>query len=83
MILFCKSCKFNTTMEYDFHCHNFICQSCNKLLIGRYGHEILDLKRGDLKPDIIKDMFIHLNLNGILKFLKKLSDWGIWISMKQ
>ena len=42
MKLYCKSCKFYTTMEYDTYTHNFICQKCDKLLIGRYGYEILE-----------------------------------------
>ena len=42
MNLYCKSCRFNNAMEYDSHCHNFICLSCDKLLIGRHGYEIFE-----------------------------------------
>ena len=50
MKLYCRYCKFYTTMEYDTYTHNFICQKCDKLLIGRYGYEILEFDdAGDLK----------------------------------
>ena len=49
MKLYCKYCKFYTTMEYDMYTHNFICQKCDKLLIGSYGYEILEFDdAGDL-----------------------------------
>lgn len=49
-------------MEYDSHCHNFICQSCNKSLIGRHGYEIFEFDdAGDIELYVTKDMFIYLN----------------------
>ena len=50
MKLYCRSCKFHTTMEYDIYTHNFICQKCDKLLIGSHGYEILEFDdAGDLE----------------------------------
>ena len=50
MKLYCKSCKLYTIMEYDAYTRNFICQKCDKLLIGRYGYEILEFDdAGDLE----------------------------------
>ena len=50
MKLYCRSCKFYTTMEYDIHTHNFICQMCDKLLVGDYGYEILEFDdAGDME----------------------------------
>ena len=50
MKLYCRNCKFYTTMEYDIYTHNFICQKCDKLLIGSYGYEILEFDdAGDLE----------------------------------
>ena len=59
MKLYCRSCKFYTTMEYDIYTHNFICQKCDKLLIGSYGYEILEFDdAGDLELYVTKDMFL-------------------------
>ena len=78
MILYCKSCKSYTVMEYDSHCHNFICQTCDKLLIGRYGYDA-----GDIELYVTKDMFIYLNQHGFFKFLMKIYDDRIWISTEE
>ena len=84
MNLYCKSCKFHTTMEYDSHCHNFICQSCNKLLIGIYGNEILEYDdAGDLDLYVTKDMFIYLNQHGFFKSLMRIYNGRIWISTEE
>ena len=81
MITYCKSCKFHTTMEYDPHCHNFICQSCGELLISRYGYEIFEYDdAGDIELYVTKDMFIYLNQHGFFKHLMKIYDDRIWIS---
>ena len=62
-------------MEYDSHCDNFICQSCDKLLMGRYGHEIFEFDdAGDIELYVTKDMFIYLNQHGFFKFLMKIYD---------
>ena len=43
MKLYCRGVvNCYTTMEYDIYTHNFICQKCDKLLIGSYGYEILE-----------------------------------------
>ena len=73
MKLYCRSCKFYTTMEYDIYTHNFICQKCVKLLIGSYGYEILEF-------DDAGDMFIYLNQHGFFKQLMKIYKERIWIS---
>ena len=73
MKLYCRSCKFYTTMEYDIYTHNFICQKCDKLLIGSYGYEILEF-------DVTKDMFVYLHQNGYFKQLMKIYNNRIWIS---
>ena len=83
MNLYCKSCKFHTTMEYDSHYHNSICKSCDKLLIGRYGHEIFEFDAGDPELYVTKDMFIYLNQHGFFKFLMKIYDERIWISTEE
>ena len=55
MKLYCKSCKLYTIMEYDAYTRNFICQKCDKLLIGRYGYEILEFDdAGDLELYVTK-----------------------------
>ena len=84
MNLYCKNCKFHTSMEYDSHCHNFICKSCDKLLIRRYGHEIFEFDdAGDLELYVTKDMFIYLNQHGFFKYLMKIYDERIWISTEE
>ena len=84
MMTYCKSCKFYTTMKYDPHCHNFICQSCDKSLISRYGHEIFEYDNaGDLDLYVTKDMFIYLNQYGFFKHLMKIYDGRIWISTEK
>ena len=83
MNLYCKGCKFYTVMEYDSHCHNFICQTCDKLLIGRYGYEIFEFDdAGDIELYVTKDMFIYLNQHGFFKFLMKIYE-RIWISTEE
>ena len=80
MKLYCKSCKFYTTMEYDTYTHNFICQKCDKLLIGRYGYEII---KYDDAVYVTKDMFVYLHQNGYFKQLMKIYDNKIWISTEE
>ena len=84
MNLYCKSCKFHTTMEYESHCHNFICDSCNKFLIGTHGHEIFEFDdAGDIELYITNDMFIYLNQQYLFKSLMKIYDGRIWISTEE
>ena len=84
MKLYCRSCKFYTTMEYDIYTHNFICQKCDKLLIGSHGYEIIEFDdAGDLELYVTKDMFIYLNQHGFFKFLMKIYDERIWISTEE
>ena len=80
MKLYCKSCKFHTIMEYDTHTHNFICQKCDKLIIGRHGYEILEF---DDAVYVTKDMFVYLHQNGYFKQLMKIYDNKIWISTEE
>ena len=81
MKLYCRSCKFYTTMEHDIYTHNFTCQKCDKLLIGGYGYEILEFDdAGDLELYVTKDMFIYLNQHGFFKMLMKIYNNRIWIS---
>ena len=81
MKLYCRSCKFYTTMEYDIHTHNFVCQMCDKLLVGDYGYEILEFDdAGDMELYVTKDMFIYLNQHGFFKQLMKIYNNKIWIS---
>ena len=81
---YCKSCKIYTTMEYDICTHNFICQSCDKSLIGSYGYEILEFDdAGDLELYVTKDMFIYLNQYDFFKRLMKIYDGRIWISTEE
>ena len=80
MKLYCKSCKFYTTMEYDMYTHNFICQKCDKLLIGRYGYEII---KYDDAVYVTKDMFVYLHQNGYFKQLMKIYNNKIWISTEE
>ena len=55
-------------MDYDSKCHNFICSNCDKLLVGKYGHEILEFDdAGDLELYVTKDTFIFLIQNNFLK----------------
>ena len=59
MKLYCRYCKFYTTMDYDIHSHNFICPKCYKLLVGCNGYEILEFDdAGDLELYVTKDMFM-------------------------
>ena len=84
MNLYCKSCRFNNAMEYDSHCHNFICLSCDKLLIGRHGYEIFEFDdAGDLDLYVTKDTFIYLMQKGFLKSLMEIYNDRIWISTEQ
>ena len=84
MNLYCKSCKYYTAMEYDSKCHNFICQSCDKLLIGRYGYEIFEFDdAGDLELYVTKETFIFLMQNNFLKSLMEIYDNRVWISTEQ
>ena len=72
MKLYCKYCKFYTTMEYDIYSRNFICQKCYKLLVGCNGYEILEFNdAGDLELYVTKDMFVYLHQNGYFKQLMK------------
>ena len=80
MKLYCKSCKFYSTMEYDTYTHNFICQKCDKLLIGRYGYEIIEY---DDAVYVTKDMFVYLHQNGYFKQLMKIYNNKIWISTEE
>ena len=84
MKLYCKSCKLYTIMEYDSYTRNFICQKCDKLLIGRYGYEILEFDdAGDLELYVTKDMFVYLHQNGYFKKLMKIYTNRIWISTEE
>ena len=84
MNLYCKSCKSHTTMKYDSNYHNFFCQSCDKLLIGRYGHEIFEFDdAGDIELYVTRDMFIYLNQHGFFNYLMKIYDSRIWISTEE
>ena len=68
-------------MEYDTDCHNFICLSCDKLLIGNYGYEIFEFDdAGDKELYVTKDMFIYLIQKGFLKSLMRIYKDRIWIS---
>ena len=80
MKLYCRYCKFYTTMEYDTYTHNFICQKCDKLLIGRYGYEII---KYDDAVYVTKDMFVYLHQNGYFKQLMKIYNNKIWISTEE
>ena len=80
----CRSCKLYTPMEYDIHTHNFICQKCNKSLVGSYGYEIIEFNdAGDLELYVTKDMFIYLHQNGYFKHLMKIYSDRIWISTEE
>ena len=84
MELYCRSCKLNTTMEFDMHNHNFICQKCDTFLIGSYGYEILEFDTdGDPQLFVTKDMFIYLNQNGFFKVLMKIYGERIRISTEE
>ena len=73
MNLYCKSCKFHNAMEYDPLCHNFICQSCDKLLIRRHDYEIFEFNdAGDIELYVTKDAFIYLMQNGFIKSLMEI-----------
>ena len=80
MKLYCRYCKFYTKMEYDTYTHNFICPKCDKLLIGRYGYEIIEY---DDAVYVTKDMFVYLHQNGYFKQLMKIYDNKIWISTEE
>ena len=81
MKLYCRYCKFYTTMECDPHSHNFICQMCDKSLVGCNGYEILEYNdAGDLELYVTKDMFIYLHQNGFFKHLMKIYNDRIRIS---
>ena len=78
MKLYCRYCKFYTTMEYDIHSHNFICQKCDKLLVGCNGYEILEFDdAGDL------ELYVYLHQNGYFKQLMKIYNNRIWISTEE
>ena len=84
MNLYCKSCKFYNAMEYEPTYHNFICKSCDKLLIGRHGYEIFEFDdAGDEELYVTKEMFIYLIHKGFLKSLMKIYKERIWISMEE
>ena len=80
MKLYCVTCKHRTEMDYDSECQNFICLYCDKLLIGKYGYEILEVDDGNLNLYITKDMFIFLLQERYFKLLMKLYGGRIWIS---
>ena len=68
-------------MEYDPDCHNFICLSCDKLLIGAYGYKIFEFDdAGDKELFVTRDMFIYLIQKGFLKSLMRIYNDRIWIS---
>ena len=82
--MYCKSCKFHNKMEYEPIYHNFICSSCDKLLIGIHGYEIFEFDdAGDLELYVTKDTFIYLMQNNFLKSLMKIYNDRIWISMEE
>ena len=84
MNMYCKSWKFYTAMEYNAHTRNFICQTCDKLLIGGYGYEIFEYDdAGDLDLYVTKDLFIYLNQHGFFKHLMKIYNDRIWISTEE
>ena len=81
MKLYCRSCKFFTTMKYGIYTNNFISQKCYKLLIGSYGYEIFEFDdAGDLELYVTKDMFVYLHQNGYFKQLMEIYNNRIWIS---
>ena len=84
MELYCRSCKLNTTMKFDMHNINFICQMCDTFLIGSDGYEILEFDT-DCDPQLFvtKDMFIYLNQNGFFKVLMKIYGERIRISTEE
>lgn len=59
--LYCRSCKFHARMDDVSHLHDFICRTCNKLIIGLHGHEIIkysDISDRELYVSV--DMFLFL-----------------------
>ena len=82
--LYCKSCETYTAMEYDAHTRNFICQTCDKLLLGRYGYEILEYDdAGDMDLYMTENIANKLKQGGVFKKLKKFYNNRIWISTEQ
>ena len=82
--LYCVTCKHYTAMDYDSKCHNFICSNCDKLLVGKYGHEILEFDdAGHLELYVTKDTFIFLIQNNFLKSLMEIYGNRVWISTEQ
>ena len=81
MKLYCKNCKSYSTMIYDIHSKNFMCQRCDKWLIGKYGYDIFEFDdAGDLELYVTKDMFIYLHQTYHFKNLMKIYNNRIWIS---
>ena len=84
MRLYCVTCKCHTEMDYDSKCQNFICVNCDKLLVGKYGYEILEVEdAGDLKLYVTKDMFIFLLQKDFLGDLMEIYNDKIWISTEE
>ena len=82
MNFYCKSCKFHIAMKYDPQCRNFICLSCDKLLIGRHGYEIFEFNdAGNEELYVTKEMFLYLIQKGFLKSLMDIYKDKIWISL--
>ena len=82
--LYCQNCKFYNEMDYDPHCHNFMCWSCERLIIGNGGYEIFEFDdAGDLELYVTKDMFIYLLQKGFMKTLMEIYKNRIWISKEE
>ena len=81
MKLYCRSCELYTIMDFDTDTHNFICQMCDKLLVGDHGYEILEYdEAGDKESHVTPSMFVYLHQNGYFKQLMKIYNNRIWIS---
>ena len=80
--IYCKNCKLETKMKCLPDYHNFICQSCNMLLLGSFGFKIVELY-GDcgLELYVTKDVLIYLAQYDFFKSLMEIYEERIYISI--
>ena len=58
MKLYCRTCEDYTEME-DAYIYNFICMSCENLLLGENGYEIYEIRDGIKK--LCHNRHVHIS----------------------
>ena len=82
--LYCRKCKSDTTMKFDMHNTNYICQKCDMFLMGSNGYEIFECDTYDFPQLFVtKEIFIYLNQIKFFKVLMKIYIGRIRISTEE